>query len=588
MNPITLRAGTRLSPRQVGYHLKRKLRNTFARRFPDAYSRYVARAAGNVPPLALASQKQLALEIAKCVSPFYFDEYRSAMDDAAAGRFTFFELEADFGSPKQVDWHHRVAAESDFHLWRMKLGHMGVVHPMLITGDDRHLAAVRDLLAGYRENSDFGVTECFSSYWFPYSVSHRILAVLSGYVLASETRDLPLDLCSDIESFLRWNVGFVLVNIEHELRNNHVERNLAALAFYLSCTSGVPARWARRLDREVRRIIDACVLPDGFIAERSAMYQGLTVMALEIFSRSPVLSASTRGVARRTHERALRAWATMTHPDGKIALFNDSWFGEVPDIRVVTNGQTVEPKGLLPDAGYTRLEADDVFVLMDAGPIGPRWNPGHGHADFLSVEVDLGGSRFLVDPGTYQYSTGPRRAYERSAESHNGPIKAGAEPVEYSGCFRVGRMSSAEITDYRTAASVSSVSGQLALPDGTTVSRSITVSPGSVRVGDEWTSHTPGTRVRLTVPDDWTLTFRGDDRLVFKRDDMVGELLIDRGTIKEVRTGEWSCNYLESRSATVVDLAADAADTGAALVWGVLMGGFRTPGHETHEEKDAQ
>lgn len=513
--------------------------------------------------------EDLRVNLARSVAAFYHDEYIGLIDDAAKGRFTLLNQTVDFGSVKTIDWHHQLDEETDFHLWRQKFAHMGFVCSMLASGNDDHWSAVQAMIAAYRKNSDFGVPGCFSSYWFPYSVSHRILAMLSGYILARHDRDLPAALCNEIESFLQWNVGFVLVNVEHELRNNHVERNLAALCLYFSCVSSPPAGTMSRLDREVRRIVDACMLFDGFSAERSAMYQGLSVMALDVFSKAPCLSSETRSIAKTLHQKAVRAWNLMTHPDGDIALFNDSWIGEVPPAGHVTSHQDFAPLEVLPDAGYARLQSGSAFALMDAGPIGPSWCPAHGHADFLAVEIDIASMRFIVDPGTYQYSTGPRRAFERSAASHNGPGRTSVEPVEYTGCFRVGKMSEAKFVETNASEGGGNVRGRLELGDGSAVERGLDIRPDMFRVVDMWFGEASGAFVRLTVSDAWALADRGSQSVVFKQDDTSVELSVIDGNIEAVDTGEWSSHYLQSRPATTVTMTPLASKSGGRLEWEV-------------------
>jgi hypothetical protein len=503
------------------------------------------------------------------VAAFYHDEYIDVIDDAAKGRFTLFNKAVDFGSLETIDWHHQIEEETDFHLWRMKLAHMGFVCPMLISGNDEHLTAVESIIASYRNNSGFGVPDCFSSYWFPYSVSHRILAILSGYVIALQVRDLPKSHRRNIESFLRWNVGFLLANVEHELRNNHVERNLAALCLYFSFVTSSRTRRSRRLDREVRKIMDATLLSDGFNVERSAMYHGMTVMALEIFSKAGCLSEETRTIAGHLHTKAVRAWHVMTHPDGEIGLFNDSWIGEVPQAGHVTESQEFAPLELLPDAGYARLQSGVAFALMDAGPIGPRWHPGHGHADFLSVEVDFANKRFVVDPGTYQYSTGPRRVFERSASSHNGPIRTGIEPVEYAGCFRVGKMSAARFVASEAACGCGSVRGRLDLHDGSAVDRQLELFPDVLRVTDNWFGEAFGASVRLTVSGAWVLDRQDGQSLLFREGDTSVELLVVEGRLAHIEGGEWSSRYLESRCATVITLKPLVGNDNRRLIWEV-------------------
>lgn len=565
----TLRAASRVTPRMAAYRLKRVLRDFLARRSPDSYATYVGWVTSCVPALQTSggAADESTVDLARSVAAYYHDEYLGEIDQAARGRFTLLNKLVDFGSLEAIDWHHEIEEETDFHLWRQKFAHMGYVCPMLVAGNDEHLRAVQDLIASYRNHADFGVKACFSSYWFPYSVSHRILAILSGYILALQSRELPEVLRSDIESFIRWNAGFLLANVEHDLRNNHVERNLAALCLYFSFASPAPSRATDRLDREVLRVMDACILPDGFSAERSAMYQGLSVMALEIFSKARCLTSDTRAIAEDLHSKAVRAWHVMTHPDGDIALFNDSWIGEVPRAGDVAGQRNFESLELLPHAGYARLQSGAIFALMDAGPIGPRWCPGHGHADFLAVEIDVAGKRLVVDPGTFQYSTGPRRTFERSASSHNGPIRTHLEPVEYTGCFRVGKMSEARFVARNASQEFDSVRGRLELRDGSAVERTLDLLPDSLRVVDEWFDECDGAFVRLTMSDAWVLAHREPNRVAFQESDTIVEVSVVEGRIAKIDQGEWSSRYLTSRRATALTLNPVAIHSSARLVW---------------------
>ncbi|WP_225026142.1 heparinase II/III family protein [Xinfangfangia pollutisoli] len=563
----TLQAASRLSPRMVGYHLKRLARNKLVPRLPDRYAARIARAADRLPGLRpAAATGEAALAMAQGVAAFYREEYRHEIDDAARGRFTFFGQSVDFGRAADIDWHHRIPAEMDFHLWRMKLGHMGFLCPMLTDGGPAHLEAVAEIFAGYRARARFDQPECFSSYWFPYSVSHRILALLSGYLIARAAGRLPAPLCAEIEDFLRWNVAFVEANIEHELKNNHVERNLAALCFYYSCAQAVPPALARRLDRDVAGIIRACILDDGLLAERSAMYQGLSVMALQVFAAAPFLTPATRRLAETQARKAARAWSFMTHPDGEIALFNDSWFGEVPPAHAIVAPARFDPVALLPQAGYARLEGDGIFALFDAGAIGPRWNPGHGHADFLSIEVDVAGRRFLTDPGTYQYSTGPRRMFERSAQAHNGPGAAGLEPVSYYGCFRVGQLAEARLLAPE-APGTRAVAGELPLPGGGLLRRSLQLLPGALAISDRWQGRFEAPQLRLSLPATWQLVERHPQALVFACDGARAQLSVQAGRIGSIGPGHWACRYLVDSPAQIVTLFPEPSAEAARLEW---------------------
>lgn len=72
-------------------------------------------------------------------------------------------------------------------------------------------------------------------------------------------------------------------------------------------------------------------------------------------------------------------------------------------------------------SGYTVITtAKRVRLAFDHGPLGlpPLYN--HGHADALSITLNLNGEAILVDPGTYQYNGVPEwRRYFRGTRAHN-------------------------------------------------------------------------------------------------------------------------------------------------------------------------
>jgi len=564
INLRTLQAASRLDAKMLGYHLKRVLRNVLARRFPNAYARRLERLSTRVPVIASRGTGATGTAV-MFVSRFYRDEYLDDMDDVARGHFTFFGQSVDFGSVAKIDWHHTIAVEKDLHLWRMKLAHLGFICPMLVSGTTAHHQAVEEILARFNASSSFAVDGCFSSYWFPYSASHRILSVLSGYLVARQERSLGASLVVAIEAFLRRDIAFVLDTIEHELKNNHVERNLAALCLYYSHAEEVPTSIAARLNRDVHRIILDCVLEDGLLSERSAMYQGLTVMALRVFQDTPFLDAATRKLARERLGLAEHAWAVMSHPDGEIALFNDSWFGEVPPVSALMEPASMETLEVLRHAGYARLQDETCFALFDAGAIGPYWNPGHGHADFLAVEIDLHGRRFIVDPGTYQYSTGERRRFERSAASHNGPGWREVEPVEYSGCFKVGRMSKAQLTECGPVEGGYRVSGALNLKRGT-ADRSITLRNGCLHVSDRWYGNLPRPRTNLLISADWKVVSCEGNHLQFAQDGIIVDMVIRKGRVADLCASSWASHYLQARQGWLITLEPSGT---AELDWDV-------------------
>ena len=58
-------------------------------------------------------------------------------------------------------------------------------------------------------------------------------------------------------------------------------------------------------------------------------------------------------------------------------------------------------------------------MIIDCGPVGPDYQPGHSHCDTLSFELSLNNQRVVVDSGCFQYEDGPIRQYNRDNAGHN-------------------------------------------------------------------------------------------------------------------------------------------------------------------------
>jgi uncharacterized heparinase superfamily protein len=140
----------------------------------------------------------------------------------------------------------------------------------------------------------------------------------------------------------------------------------------------------------------------------------------------------------------------ILHPDGEIPLFNDSALhaarppaellamAETQDDNVV---ESESPVTLFPATGYgvMRSRESRSALIFDCGPLGPDYQPGHGHCDALSYELSLHGQRVVVDTGVSTYEPGPERSYERSTAAHNTVRIDDEEQSEIWGSFRVGR-----------------------------------------------------------------------------------------------------------------------------------------------------
>jgi uncharacterized heparinase superfamily protein len=377
--------------------------------------------------------------------------HNAHLDGIAAGRFVLLNREYDFGGIDRVDWRGSFD-EGNNPLRRMTLAYMGWAVPLLARGTAEGLDTVTRLLASLEAQNPFTTGGVFRDVWNAYTASHRLINLLAGLALHRAAGGAPS--AGDERAILdhaRFCAAFVRANLERDLQYNHLMKNYVALSVYAAALDHVPPSLVMLRDA-VPRAIAQNVLADGGHAERSPMYHALAMVDVELLRASGLFDGAWNALLDDAAARMTSALAVMSHPDGDIALFNDAWLGEAPPASALTGGTPPPSTARLPVTGYVRIGDGGEAAILDCGPCGPDDNPGHAHADFLSVELSVGGRRLIVDPGVPTYTAGTLRDMSRSAASHNAPSIEGVEPIEFWKSFRVGRRGrAAEITDARLA-----------------------------------------------------------------------------------------------------------------------------------------
>ena len=247
-------------------------------------------------------------------------------------------------------------------------------------------------------------------------------------------------------------------SVEYHLLANHLFVNgkallLAGLFFASPKADG----WVRRGLEILREQVLEQVLADGGHFERSPMYHCLILEDLldviQAGERFPGGVGKSRVEEWREAAGRMLGWLEqMCHPDGQISFFNDAALGiaaEPEELREYAARVGVTAKRVaLGESGYIRLENADTVVLFDAAPIGPDYQPGHAHADTLSIEVSRGGRRVLVNSGTSTYENCAERLRQRGTAAHNTVCLDGEDQSEVWSAFRVARR--ARPVDVRT------------------------------------------------------------------------------------------------------------------------------------------
>lgn len=275
--------------------------------------------------------------------------------------------------------------------------------------------------------------------WEPYPLSLRIVNWIKFALAGGE---LP---SGALES-LAAQTEFLSRRVEYHLLGNHLIANAKALLFAGAFFPGDrAARWLNRGISILNREIPEQILFDGGHFERSPMYHSLILEDM----LDLVNLARAYGLDRVAHPEIcgkMLGWlSTMTHPDGRIALFNDAAFGVAPSPDELTGyahrlGIISDPtNAFLRQTGYIRMQMGDTVVFFDAAPIGPDYQPGHAHADTLSIELSYRGHRILVNSGTSTYQLGPERLRQRGTAAHNTVSVDGSDQSEVWSGFRVAR-----------------------------------------------------------------------------------------------------------------------------------------------------
>ena len=284
--------------------------------------------------------------------------------------------------------------------------------------------------------------------WEAYPLSLRIVNWIKWALAGHELK-------ADWRHSLVVQARYLSGSIESHLLGNHLLANAKALVFAGLFFGGAEAEgWLRKGLRIYAQQLPEQILSDGGHFERSPMYHALILEdLLDLLN----LAGAYPGVVGKDviaqWERitdAMRHWLkVMTHPDGQISFFNDAAFGIAASpgalddyaqaLGQIPSASLVDGVVHLEASGYIRVQRGAMVALLDVGPIGPDYLPGHAHADTLSFELSLYGQRVVVNSGTSEYGTGSERQRQRATAAHSTLELAGQSSSEMWSGFRVAQ-----------------------------------------------------------------------------------------------------------------------------------------------------
>lgn len=341
-----------------------------------------------------------------------------AQDDLSSIRV--LDSRADLTTP--VDWN----PPDRPYLWRFNLHYFAYIHKL---GDASTSQIIHDWIVNNEIGNEPG--------WHPYPTSLRIINWIKRGCIDSEFQDSLYQQSAYLADLIETHIG-----------GNHILENARAL-MHAGCYFEGDARaevWKEKAYDIYTRELPEQILPDGGHFERSPMYHAIVLEGLldVIF----LLESSEVGSATELipyAQRMLDFLISVTHPDGHIALFNDST-QEIASstAELLRYGKDVlqyspTKRTNFPESGYFVHQDDYAYFIIDGGKIGPDHLPAHAHADIFSYELSCAGHQFVVDTGVFEYAAGDLRNYVRSTEAHNTIQIDDEDQVECWSSFRVAR-----------------------------------------------------------------------------------------------------------------------------------------------------
>jgi uncharacterized heparinase superfamily protein len=302
----------------------------------------------------------------------------------------------------------------------------------------------RDLVGRWIVENPVGV----GNGWEPYPLSLRIVNWIKWALAGAQLEPSWLE---SLAIQIRWLED----RLEWHLLGNHLLANAKALVFAgLFFVDPQAARWLERGLSILRPQLREQILDDGGHFELSPMYHAIILEdildLINLAGAFPGTIPETVIAEWRSISDKMRRWlACMTHPDGRIAFFNDAAFGIAAERATLDAyaerlglSRVLDPQeGVtkLERSGYIRLQCKGAVALLDVASVGPDYLPGHAHADTLSFELSIARDRIIVNGGTSTYAPGLQRQCERSTLAHSTVEIDGEDSSEVWASFRVGR-----------------------------------------------------------------------------------------------------------------------------------------------------
>jgi hypothetical protein len=346
---------------------------------------------------------------------------RSKQIILSKNHFRFLNLEKQF--EKQIDWNFQGLGK----LWNYNLQYLDYLFQEDIE-DDEKLRYLGDITAWLQ--SDKLQLQA-------YPVSLRVINEIRYF--SSKTEDKA------IIHTLYAQLNYLYQNPEYQILGNHLLEN--AFTLFMGGYAFDNVRWKTKGQNLLYNELEKQLLPDGAHFELSPMYHKIILFRLlELIDWYSKIADLDTDFSKFIWGKAINMlnWLyTISLGQYTIPHFNDS-----ADNITYSNKEIFEfakqlnlpvpVKIKLKESGYRKFEKGKYQSIVDVGPIGASYQPGHAHADALSFVLYYEEKPFLVEAGTSTYQIGDIRNQERSTQAHNTVVVNENNQSEVWSGFRVG------------------------------------------------------------------------------------------------------------------------------------------------------
>ena len=250
---------------------------------------------------------------------------------------------------------------------------------------------------------------------------------------------------TQIDNSLYSQYAMLFNSIEYHLLGNHLLEN--ALSLYIGGIYFNDEKLHKKGFTLITKELKEQILSDGAHFELSPMYHQIILSRL--LDCLNFAQAQDEKKILATYALQMLGWLlSITLKNGAIPLLNDAAKNIAPRSQEIFDYaarlnlfSTTTPFGA---SGYRKWELGGAEMIIDVGPIGPSYIPGHAHADFFNFEL-YDQSPIIVDSGISTYEKNERRELERSTSSHNTVSISYKNQIDTWGGFRVGKRADVQL-----------------------------------------------------------------------------------------------------------------------------------------------